>query len=197
MITSSQKVAEKLNNFFINAVTNLEIGSFAPNLERDSNTDYIKNILKIYEIHPNILKIKELVKVKNKFTFKDSTPNAFENEISRLDNKKAGMENDIPTKMLIETNDIVSPLLLTIYNNVKNATQYPINLKLADETTLMKNYRPVSLIPIVSKLFERDMYDQILSYIDKYLSPYLFGYRMGYSTEQCLTVKLEVWKTSS
>ena len=32
------------------------------------------------------------------------------------------------------------------------------------------------------------MYDQILSYIDKYLSPYLFGYRKGYSTEQCLTV---------
>ena len=77
--------------------------------------------MKIYEIHPNILKIKEHVKVKNKFTFKDSTPNAFENVINRLDTKKAGMENDIPTKMLIETNDIVSPLLLTIYNNVKNA----------------------------------------------------------------------------
>ena len=79
---------------------------------------------------------------------------------------------------------------------------YPINLKLADvtpihkkdETTLMKNYRPVSLIPIVSKLFERDMYNQILSYIDKFLSPYLFGYRKGYSTEQCLTVMLEIWE---
>ena len=157
-------------------MTNLEIGSFAPNLERDSNTDYINNILKIYEIHPSILKIKEYVKVKNKFTLK---------EINRLDTKKAGMENDIPTKILIETNDNVSPLLSTIYNNAKNAAQYPINLKLSDvtpiikkdETTLMKNYRPVSLIPIVSKLFERDMYDQIISYIDKYLSPYLFGYR--------------------
>ena len=31
------------------------------------------------------------------------------------------------------------------------------------------------------------MYDQILLYIDKYLSQYLFGYRKGYSTEQ-------VWK---
>ena len=82
--------------------------------ERDSNTDYINNILKIYEIHPSILKIKEHVKVKNKFTFKDSTRNAFENEINRLDTKKAGMENDIATKMLMETNDIVSPLLSTI-----------------------------------------------------------------------------------
>ena len=38
------------------------------------------------------------------------------------------------------------------------------------------------------------MYNQILSYIDNFLSPYLFGYRKGYSTEQCLTVMLEQWK---
>ena len=68
----------------------------------------------------------------------------------------------------------------------------PIHKK--EETTLLKIYRPVSLIPVVSKLFERDMYNQILSYIDKFLSPYLFGYRKGYSTEQCLIVMLELWK---
>ena len=63
----------------------------------------------------------------------------------------------------------------------------PYSLKVADvtpihkkeERTLLKNYRPVSLIPIVSKLFERDMYNQILTYINKFLSPYIFGYRTG------------------
>ena len=58
----------------------------------------------------------------------------------------------------------------------------------------MKNYRPVSLLPIVSKLFERNMYNQILAYIDKFLSPYLFGFRKGHSTEQCLIIMLEAWK---
>ena len=29
-----------------------------------------------------------------------------------------------------------------------------------EETTLLKNYRQVSLIPVISKLFERDMYNQ-------------------------------------
>ena len=58
----------------------------------------------------------------------------------------------------------------------------------------MKHYRPVSLIPIVSKLFERDMYSQILAYIDTFLSPYLFGNRQEYSTEQCLTVMIEKWR---
>ena len=45
-----------------------------------------------------------------------------------------------------------------------------------DEATLMKNYRPIRLIPIV--------YNQILLYIDKFISPYMFEYRKGHSTEQ-------------
>ena len=38
------------------------------------------------------------------------------------------------------------------------------------------------------------MQDQILSYMNKYLSPFLCGFRKGYSTELCLTVMLERWK---
>ena len=38
------------------------------------------------------------------------------------------------------------------------------------------------------------MYNQILLYINKYLSPYLFGYRVEHSTEQCLSVTIEEWK---
>ena len=84
------------------------------------------------------MKIKEHAKVENEFKFKDSTPNVFENEINRLDTKKGGVENDIPTNILIDTNDIVSSLLLIIYNNSKNASKYPINLKLADVTPIHK-----------------------------------------------------------
>ena len=85
--------------------------------------------------------------------------------------------------MLISSSDIVCTHLSHINNSTKNDNIYPQSLKLADVTpihkkdarTLLKNYRPVSLIPVVSKLFERDMYNQILAYIDKFLSPYLFG----------------------
>ena len=38
------------------------------------------------------------------------------------------------------------------------------------------------------------MYDQIYAHVDKFLSPYLFGYRKTHSTEQCLTIMIEVWK---
>ena len=182
---------------------NLEIELFAPNDINNARTEDIKVIIKRYEGHPSILKIKEIVNTGNKkFTFTDITPNVIKDEISKLDPKKASVKNDIPTKILIGSQDIVCEHLSGIYNNSKSDHKYPQALKLSDvipihkkeETTLMKNYRPVSLIPVVSKLFERDMYNQILSYIDDFLSPYLFGYRNGYSTEQCLTAMLEQWK---
>ena len=75
---------------------------------------------------------------------------------------------------------------------LKIADVIPLHKK--DEKTLTKNYRPVSLIPVVSKLYERYMYNQINEYIQNYLSPYLFGFRKGHSTEQCLVIMLEEWK---
>ena len=112
------------------------------------------------------------------------------------------MENDIPAKLLIGTNDIISGYLSKMYNVSKNSEEYPVSLKIADvtpiykekERTEKKNYRPVSILPILSKLYERNMNDQILSYMDKYLSPYLFGYRKGYGTQHCLLVMIETWR---
>ena len=42
------------------------------------------------------------------------------------------MEDDIPTKILIETNDIVSYHLCTLYNKAINNQNYPSSLKLAN-----------------------------------------------------------------
>ena len=180
----------------------MEIESFAQNTDSNIHTKSIDEITKKYEMHPSILEIKNNINVENKFVFTNTTANAFKDEINKLDPSKAGIENDIPTKILISSSDIVCNHLLHIYNHTKNDNTYPRSLKLADVTpihkkdarTSLKNYRPVSLIHIVSKLFEQDMYSQIPAYIDTFLSPYLFGYRQGYSTEQCLIVMLEKWK---
>ena len=206
-ITSNNKeVAEKFNTFFMEAVESLDIEPFnSPNdnlgdLECDHDT--IDAIINRYKTHPSIQKIKENAIIENKFEFTDVTSDNIEKEIRKLDPKKASIQNDIPTKILIGSNDIVCNYLSSIYNNSKNNQNYPLSLKVADvtpihkakERTLLKNYRPVSLIPVISKLYERNMYDQIISYMDKFLSPYLFGYRKGHSTEQCLFIMIEMWK---
>ena len=205
-VTSDKKeVAEMLNNYFIDAVENLEIEKF--NLDH-SDIDFqnidekLDDIIKKYQLHPSILKIKENVKVDTKFNFDDVTEDEVYSEIKALNVKKASMENDIPAEMLIGTNDIVSGYLSKLYNNAKNSQNYPCVIKTADvtpihkdkERTIRKNYRPVSLTPIISKLFERNMYDPIFSYIESFLSPYLFGFRKGHSTQQCLLIMTEMWK---
>ena len=56
------------------------------------------------------------------------------------------------------------------------------------------NYRPVSVLPSISKVFEKLMQKQISGYISNYLSPYLCGYRTGFNSQQVLLSLIENWK---
>ena len=65
-------------------------------------------------------------------------------------------------------------------------------MKLADITPIfkkddprkIKNYRPVSVLPSVLKVFEKLNQNQIAAYVYKFLATYLGGSRKGYSTKQ-------------
>ena len=202
LISDKLEVAEKLNNFFIEAVENIEIEPYLSETKCDIPNENIQEIIDQYKNHPSIVKRKENVGEGHHFSFKDTTPQDFEREILKLDAKKATPFDDIPTKMVIKTYDIISNHFSEHYYKSKNNYLYPDSLKLADvapvhkkeETTLAKNYRPVSLIAVVSKLLEKNMYDVIIDFIEKFPLPYIFGFRKGHSTEQCLIVMLEAWK---
>ena len=73
-------------------------------------------------------------------------------------------------------------MLRKIWNSEILGKQYfPQNLKLADITpvfkkkdpTLGENYRPVSVLPTVFKIFERIIQKQLSTHIERFLSPYL------------------------
>ena len=89
-------------------------------------------------------------------------------------------------KILMGNSDIVCDLLVKIYNKCKHNQNYPTTMKIADVIPVYK----------VSKVFERNMFNEISQYIDKFLAPYLFGYRKGHSTEQCLVTMIEFWRKS-
>ena len=71
----------------------------------------------------------------------------------------------------------MSGYLSNLYNDSKNSETYPSSLKNAEvtpihkekEKTSKKNYRPVSILPIVSQLYEGTMNEQMVSDIEKYL----------------------------
>ena len=87
--------------------------------------------------------------------------------------------------MLKSSSEICSVALQNIWNSETLGKFYfPNKLKLADITpvykkkhpTLVENYRPVSVLPSVSKIFERIIQKQFSNYVDEFLSPYLCGY---------------------
>ena len=79
---------------------------------------------------------------------------------------------------------------------------FPEELKLAEVSPIFKkkddldkpNCRPVSVLPHVSKVFERIMYHQINDYMKDKLSKQLTGFRKIYSAQHCLSCMLEIRK---
>ena len=80
-----------------------------------------------------------------------------------------------------------------------NKGVFPDKLKHADIKPIYKkesrnekeNYRPVSILPNLSKIFERCMYDQLKDYFDKLLSKYRCEFRKGFITQHCLLAIIE------
>ena len=154
IISDKKEVAEILNNYFMDSVENLEVERYLPDILIDDNLDDIDKIVRQYQGHPSIVKIKENVKVDKKFEFEDISEEKMFKIIGSLDVKKSCMKDDLPTKLLIATNDIITPKLTKIFNETKNMEKFPSCLKMADVTPLPKDreknnkkkYRPVSIL---------------------------------------------------
>ena len=56
------------------------------------------------------------------------------------------------------------------------------------------NYRPVSLLSHVSKVYERIIFNQISTYFEPYFSSFLTGFRKNHNTQHSLLKMLELWK---
>ena len=93
-------------------------------------------------------------------------------EIHNLDNKKTYQENDTLVKM-IKITDIYSEYVLQNFNNSIFDATFPSELKNADGIPVFEekeNYRPVSILPDLSKIYERCLYDQMYKYFNHIFS---------------------------
>ena len=203
IVSNDADVAELMNLYFSFAVQDLEIDGYAENLCSSSvNSDPISKIIVKFKEHPSILKIKERIIVKETFRLPTVNEKVISAEINSLNKSKPTSFNNIPIKLLMDTCDISSSYITTIYNNSITNSCYSSPLKWADITpvhkkddrSLKSNYRPISILPSVSIIFERIIHDQILIFAEQYLSSYLCGFREGYSTQYCLIIMLERWK---
>ena len=78
-------------------------------------------------------------------------------------------------------------------NKAKRAIVTPLDKGGKDKTNI-SNYRPVSVLSVFSKIYERAMKNQMVSFLEYKLSSYLSAYRISYSTQHVLIRLIEEWK---
>ena len=166
--------------------------------------DPIEIAVEKYKHHPSIGKIKDKVNHGTFFEFQPITMQAVNDELSRLNTKKASTIESIPPRILKENEEISAPLLTTIFNNSLLQKTFPEDLKLGDITLLFKsdkttekrNYRPITVLSALSKVFERLLYAQMVDFAETFLVPYLYGFQKGFNTQHALLRIMDICKNS-
>ena len=181
IISDDQKVAETLSKFFVKATDKLDIKEFKNISNIDGLSDPVEIAIKKYENHPSIIAITEKFNFTMHFESEEVNLKDIKKEIVNLNTKKAVASNNILAKVLKETSDICSPALQQIWNDeILKKCQFPGNLKLAaitpvfrkEDKNLAKNYRPVSVLPYLSKVFEKIIQKHVINNVPV---PYLCG----------------------
>ena len=211
IVPEDDKVAEILNSFFSNAVKDLNIDYYEHFSFDDyflgqsvENNDLILRGIEKYEKHPSILKIKELTPTNSCFSFNPTDLKSVIKEIANLNESKSTPIESIPAKILKDNYDVIGPKMVIDFNYSIKTGIFPQNQKLADISPIFKNnvkqmkinYRPVSILPALSKIFERLLLYQIDEYMKDKLSIYLCGFRKGMSAQNCLLFMIEKFRKS-
>lgn len=116
--------------------------------------------------------------------------------ILKLDANKATGPNNILTNILQKYNRILSKPLSKIINISFQSGIFPDYLKIAKVVPVLKkgdkllctNYKPISLLSNISKIFEKAMYIRVTSFLIKenILYDLQFGFRSNNSTNHAL-----------
>ena len=173
MITDKVNIANKFNVFFTN------IGEkIAKGINYDGNKTYGHYLNK--DIHSS-------------FTFMNIDEDAINKIIYNLPPKSSSGCDGISTKLLkVIAPVIIKPLTLLI-NQMLNTGTFPDKLKIAKvipifkkgDPSLFENYRPISLLPAISKVLEKIIALQLSSSFEKnkLLFDNQYGFRPKHSTE--------------
>ena len=179
IVSNESDIAETLNNFFVTITYSLGIiENENIILASEDISDPIDQIVLKFSRHPSIQKIRSLNENNGCFSFEKVSIENIKNGISELNPSKATTFKSIPPKLLKSESEIVSAPLQIVFNNSIEHSSFPDELKLANLSSLFKkevktfkgNYRPISVLPTVSKVFERLIGTQISAFMSQYLS---------------------------
>ena len=186
-LTKSSEIADSMNNYFCNIGSKLS--SKIPNLENPlRNGDYSINE-KHARFHFQTIRPDELSKIMNKFKTSQSS----------------GIDG-ISCSFLKIAMPVLAPSLCSIFNISISRGCFPGNWKIARVSPIYKdgstedrsNYRPISVLPVVSRLFEKMVFDQVYNYFteNEFFYSDQSGFRLFHSVLTCLLKCTNDWYLS-
>ena len=153
-----------------NIVQNLDIQQYNVDdpICENINDPLLKAIVR-YRNHPGIVAIKKFCNSKSHFSFKKFQKEEILKELKNLNINKATQSTDIPAKIIKKNSDISGDFIFSNFNCCINTSSSPSLLKRADITPVHKkdskseknNYRPISILSNISKVYERIMFKQM------------------------------------
>ena len=178
-ITDFKTKATIFNEFFSNQCTTCENGSFLPVFNYRTPTR-LKNI---------IFSAADLSRI-----------------IKNLNPNKSHGHDNLSIRMLQLCGDSIIPPLTILFQSAIEAGHFPDSWKKANVTpihkkqskNIVKNYRPISLLPILGKVFEKVIYNNLFKHLqsNKLLSENQSGFRSGDScVSQLIAITHEIYKS--
>ena len=167
LLQDDSEVAEELNKFFKKAVSTLDVNenSYIINPDSINISDTIEKVTSKYKFDPSILLINDKIVSREKFSFKVISKLDMGKQVKLINPKNASTSDRIPPKISKISSDVSADALHSLFNDMLKTGSFPENLKLANITLVFKkknplhkvNYRPVSVLPSISKIFEKLM----------------------------------------
>ena len=140
------------------------------------------------------------ISMPNSFFFSPVSSEQIDNIISSLKNKSSNIST-YSTMLIKSIKSLLSPILSNIINKSFTHGVFPKFLKIAHVIPIYKsgdktdpgNYRPISILPILSKVFEKAVSDQLYSFFEHFqlLDSSQFGFRKKLSTSNAISNMLQ------
>ena len=178
-------LAECMNNFFINKIETLRNNLEASEADPHSNLQKLMSnrdcTFKLQPVHPDMVG-KLICNLKN--------------------SGSVGLDF-LDTKIIKLASPEITPALTHIINLSIRQSKFPTQFKKAKVVPLHKrgdvlsplNYRPVAILPVLSKVLERAVFVQIIDYFEfnKLLHPSHHGFRANHNTTTALLQMYDTW----
>ena len=172
---NDQEIANVFNNYYSNIAIELD-----QNIHTENNSD------PCYNLSQNSI---------SSIYLTPTTPDECNLLMSKLKETKQSL-SEVTVKLIKQVSPYISHVLSDIVNLSFSSGVFPCVLKCSVITPIFKggspcdpqNYRPISILPVFSKLFERCIYNRICKFISdfKIISPRQHGFLKGFSTESAV-----------